>query len=129
MAQDQTSSFSRTLQMSLFGLRGPGSIPVSDPSQIWSLQFQLPKIWRSEVLFFFYSSSSKRLEYHIITFNFFGSYYFLLDLNINGNKVQLFLWGQFLLQGQGLDLWNLRHFCCPTFNQTSGTLTPLAHAL
>ena len=61
----------------------------------------------------------------------------------------IYLWGQFLLQGQGLDLWNFRHFCCPTLErlppsfylirhepiveeyhyQTSGTLQPLVHVL
>ena len=27
------------------------------------------------------------------------------------------MWGQSLPQGQGLDLWSLRHFCCPTLER------------
>ena len=37
------------------------------------------------------------------------------------------MWGQFLLQGQGLDLWSLRHFCCPTLERLSSSCYLIRH--
>ena len=41
--------------------------------------------------------------------------------------LQYILWGQFLLQGQGLDLWSLRHFCCPTLERLPPSFYLIRH--
>ena len=42
-------------------------------------------------------------------------------------KTILLLWGQFLLQSQGLDLWSFRHFCCPTLKRLSFSFYLIRH--
>ena len=39
------------------------------------------------------------------------------------------LWRQFLLQGQGLDLWSLRYFCCPTLERIPPPFYLIRHEL
>ena len=56
LAQDQTSFLSSI--NSLFGLRGPGSIPVLDSSQIWSLQVIFQKVFSRKLLHFLMFSSN-----------------------------------------------------------------------
>ena len=56
----------------------------------------------------------------------------ILRLNdLNGLASQYhayrYLWGQFLLQGQGLDLWSLRHFCCPTLERLPSSFYLIMH--